>query len=106
IGWQGGFILNGKQGYWFGRAGYALIDQPVLDGGTNTVQFNNLSQPVFKQQWVPSTGVTLVVPITESMTVNAGINSYYSHKPANWNANIGVSIDLSKLASGMKSILN
>ena len=102
LGWQGGFIIDGKQGYWFGRAGYALIDQPVLVGGTSTVEFNGLGQPNFNQEWVPSTGATIVFPLTQSINVNAGINSYYSHAPANWNANLGFSFDLSKLASAFK----
>jgi len=98
LGWQGGFVVNGRQGYWSGRAGFAEIDQPILMAGTNTVVFNKgLNQPIFNQQWVPSTGVTLVVPLTDSINLNAGINSYYSRRPANWNANLGVTFDITKL---------
>jgi hypothetical protein len=102
LGLQGGFLFKGNQAYWFGRAGYAEIDQPVLVGGTSTVQFNGLGQPDFNQDWIPSTGATVVFPLTPAINLNAGIDAYYTRHPANWEANLGVSFDLSKLVSALQ----
>src|SRR5579859_7503187 len=42
-----GFGSTNYQGFWCGRAGGALIDQPVLLSGTNTVRLNSLQEPDF-----------------------------------------------------------
>ena len=87
-----------KQAYFFLQGGIACIDKPRLVNGTTTVEFNGLNQPEFTQDWVPTVGATFVFPLKDWVNVNAGVNAYFSHEPANWNANIGMTFDLQKIA--------
>jgi hypothetical protein len=99
MGWQASFKAVGttNMGYWYGRAGYALIDQPVLSKGTNTVILDHLGEPKFDLKWTPSVGVIFTYPMTSTLNLQAGANAYFTDRtPASWNASLGVSLDVDK----------
>ncbi len=85
--------------FWFGRVGLARIDRPTLSG-TNVVFSNagGLSAPVFHGSWVPAIGTSIIVPITKTLSIEAGGDAYFSSTPANWNITLGVTLDLDAFA--------
>jgi hypothetical protein len=92
--------------YWSGRAGCAMIDEPKLIG-TNVV-FNTpggFLEPAFENKWVPALGVSVIIPVTSALSLQAGGNAYFSEAPASWNLTLGVTLDLSKLSKGLGTVL-
>jgi hypothetical protein len=99
LGWQASYQAMGTtdRGYWYGRAGVSLIDQPILIDGTDTVVLNQLSQPEYDLTWVPSIGVIVTYPLSSTISLQAGVNAYFTQSvPASWNATIGATLDLDK----------
>jgi hypothetical protein len=103
LGAQASFTATGLgstnyQGYWFGRAGMALIDEPSLFPGTNTVRLNGLQNPQFDLKWVPAVGTTVVYPLSSWLSLQAGFNAYFTQNPPSiWNLNLGVTLNLDKV---------
>jgi hypothetical protein len=100
------FIGSTNSLLWFGRAGVARIDRPQFSG--NNVVINNvggLLVPQFDQKWVPAMGTTIVLPITSSLSIQAGGDAYFSSAPANWDITLGVTLDLTKFAGSLGSLL-
>ncbi|HZV36458.1 MAG TPA: hypothetical protein VFB72_17915 [Verrucomicrobiae bacterium] len=93
-----GFGSTNYQGYWIGRAGYALIGVPSLISGTDIVNLNSLQEPKFNLTWVPSVGTTVVYPLNTWLSLQGGFNVYFTPKPpAEWNLNIGVTVNIDQV---------
>lgn len=93
-----GFGSTNYQGFWYGRAGEALVDEPALFAGTNTVHLNGLGEPEFNLHWVPSIGTVIVYPLNSWLSLQAGADAYFtSGPPSLWTLSVGVTLNVDKV---------
>lgn len=93
-----GFGSTNYQGFWYGRAGEALVDEPALFPGTNTVHLNGLGEPEFDLHWVPSIGTVIIYPLNSWLSLQAGADAYFTSRPPSlWTLSIGVTLNVDKV---------
>jgi len=93
-------------GYIGVRLGVGLVDSPVMSPlGNSSVQGSG-DTPLFSPAWCPSAAVTLVHPLTTSLSVFLSANFfevtawYPSHYgPDQWNISVGGTLSLDSIKS-------
>jgi hypothetical protein len=110
-GFEGAYYRNSSdnppaklKGIWCSRVGMAYIDRPRLHTDTTgtTVLLDPQGNPEFHTQWVPSVGFDITFPVTKVIDLQLGGNAYFTDAPAEWNLNLGVSLNLDKFFKGLQ----